>query len=74
MDDEDLGRSGEVVELFESKVVNFNRVLFQVQDYGAYPLWINDIPNDIGLCTALFSQRFVICIDIKVGIEKVSAS
>ena len=29
--DEELGRSGEVVEFFESKVVNFTHVIFQVQ-------------------------------------------
>ena len=74
MDDEDLGRSGYVLELFESKVVNFNRTLFQVYDYGAYPLWINDIPNSIDLCIVLFYQGFVLCVDIKVGIDGVSAS
>ena len=74
MDDEDLGRSGEVVELFESKVVNFNRVLFQVQDYGAYTLWINDIPNAIDLRIIHFSQGFVLGVDLKVGIDGVSAS
>ena len=53
-DDEELGSSGGVVELFESKLVNFTRVIFQFQDDGAYPLGINDLPNSIDFCTVLF--------------------
>ena len=49
-----LGRSGGVLDLFESKTVNFTRVLFQVQDDGAYPLGINEPPNDIEFCIVLF--------------------
>ena len=52
---EELGHSGEVVDLFESKVVNFTHVIFQVQDEGAYPLGINDTPNAIDFCIILFS-------------------
>ena len=53
--DEELGRSGGVVELFEIKVVNLTRVIFQVQEYGAYPLGINYTPNAIDFCLILFS-------------------
>ena len=52
--DEELGYSTEVVESFESKVVNLTRVIFQVQDDSAYPLVINDPPNAIDLCIVLF--------------------
>ena len=51
---EKLGRSGEVFDLFESKVVNLTRVIFQVQDDGAYSLGINDPTNAIDLCINLF--------------------
>ena len=44
-DDEELGRSGEEVDLFESQVVNLNPAIFQIQHYGAYPLGINEPPN-----------------------------
>ena len=36
--DEELRRYGEVVDLFESKVLNLYRLIFQVQDIGAYPI------------------------------------
>ena len=41
--------------LFESKVVNLIRFIFQVQDNGAYPLGLNDPPNSIDFCIVLFS-------------------
>ena len=53
--DEELGRSGEVVDLFESKVMNLTRVIFHVQEDGVYPLRINDPPNNIDFCIVLFS-------------------
>ena len=56
--DEDLGLSGKVVDLFEGNVANFTRVIFQVQDDGAYPLGLNDPPNDIGFCIVLFYRGF----------------
>ena len=40
-DDEDLGRSGEVVDLFEIKIMNLTRAILQVQYDGTYPLGIN---------------------------------
>ena len=52
---EDLGRSREVLDLFESKFVNFNRVIFQVQDNGVYPNGITELPNTIDFCIVLFS-------------------
>ena len=52
--DENLGRSREVLDLFESKVVNFTRVILQVQENSAYSLGINDPNNDIDLCINLF--------------------
>ena len=52
--DEEIGRSGEVVYLFESKVVNLNYIIFQVQDDGADPLSHNDTPNAIAFCNVLF--------------------
>ena len=53
--DKKLGRSGEVLNLFESKVVNLTRVIFQVQDDGAYTLGLNETPNAIDFCIILFS-------------------
>ena len=53
--DENLGRSEEVVYLFESKVVNLTCAILQVQDNGAYPLGIKYFPNAIELCIFLFS-------------------
>ena len=53
--DEELGIYKEVLYLFEIKVVNFTRVLYQVQDDGAYSLGINYTPNAIDLCILLFS-------------------
>ena len=51
---DELGRSGELVDLFESKVVNLTRVIFQVQDDGAYPLELNEPLNVIDFCIVLF--------------------
>ena len=48
--DGEFGISGEVVDLFERKVVNLNHVIFQVQNNGAYNLGINNPPNAIDLC------------------------
>ena len=48
--DEELGRSREVVDIFESKVLNFSHVIFQVQDDGEYPLGINEPPDSIEFC------------------------
>ena len=53
--DEKLERSREVLDLFESRVVDFTLVIFQVQDNGAYPLGINDPANVIDFCIVLFS-------------------
>ena len=54
--------------------MNFTHVIFQVQDYGAYPLGINDPPNSIDFCIILFYWGFVIYVEIEVGIDGVSAS
>ena len=54
--DEEFGRSSEVVELFKIKVVNFTCVLFQVQDYGAYALGIDETPNSIDFWIFPFSR------------------
>ena len=51
---EELGSSKEVVDLFEIKVVDLTRVLFQIQDNSEYPLVIYDTPNAIDLCIVLF--------------------
>ena len=53
--DEELGIYKEVLYLFEIKVVNFTRVVYQVQDDGAYSLGNNYTPNAIDLCILLFS-------------------
>ena len=74
MVDEDLGRSGEVVDLFESKVWGFTRFIFQVQDNSAYPLGINGLPNSIDFCVVLFSSGFLLCEELELGIGGVSAS
>ena len=52
--DEELGRSGVVLDLFESRVVNLTRIIFQVHDSGAYPLGLNEPPNTIDFYTVLF--------------------
>ena len=44
---EELGRSKEVVDLFKSKVLKFTCVVFQFHNNGAYPLVIDDPPNEI---------------------------
>ena len=51
---EEPGHSGEIVELFESFVVNSTCVIFQVQGDGAYPLGINEPPNAIDLFIVFF--------------------
>ena len=53
--DEDLRRYRGVVDLFESKVLNFTRFILQVQDNDAYLLGLNDPPNTIYFCIVLFS-------------------
>ena len=53
--DEELGCSGELVDLFLSKVVNLTHVIFQVQDDTTYPFGINEPPNVIDLFIVLFS-------------------
>ena len=52
--DEDLGRYMEVVDFFESKVVNLTHFIFQVQDGGAYPLGINEPPDSIDFSIIIF--------------------
>ena len=51
---EELGRSEELLDLFESKFVNLTREIFQVQDNGVNPLWLYDSPDVIDLCIILF--------------------
>ena len=53
--DEELGRSEELVDLFETKILNFTRIIFQVKDDGAYPIGLNDTPNEIDFYIILFS-------------------
>ena len=53
--DEELWLSREVVYLFESKVVNLTRVIFQVQDDGAYTPGLNKPLNSIDFYIVLFS-------------------
>ena len=71
--DDDIGRSREVVELFESKVVDFNRVIFQFQDVIADTLGINKSPDSIDFCIVLFLWGFVLYVEFEVGIDGVSA-
>ena len=55
---EEIGSSGEVVDLFEIKVVDLTRVIFQVQYNSAYPPGFNDPPNAIDFCIFLFFLGF----------------
>ena len=71
--DEDLGRYGEVVDLFESRDVGLTHVIFQFQYYGEYPLGLNDTPNAIDFCIVLFSYGFLLCVELEVGIHGVGA-
>ena len=50
----ELRRSKEVVDFFESKVVNLTHFIFQVQDGGAYPLGINEPPDSIDFSIIIF--------------------
>ena len=73
-DDEELGISREVGDLFESKVVNLNHIIFQVQDNSYDPLGLNDLPNAIELCIVLFYLGVVLFVELKVDIDGVSVS
>ena len=72
--DDDIGCSREFLYLFKSKVVRLNRVVFQVQDGGAYPLGLSDPPNAIGLYVVPFFWGFILCVELKIGVDIVIAS
>ena len=54
MNDEELRRSREVVELFKNNIVKFTCIVLQVQDNGAYPIGIDEPPNAIDFCITPF--------------------
>ena len=54
--------------------MKFTCVVFQVQDDGAYPLGIDDPPNAIGFCIVPLFWVFLLCVEIKIGVDVVSAS
>ena len=72
--DEELGLSREVLDLFKNKIVTLTCVVFQVQDKGAYLLGIDDPPDIIYLCIVPFFWGFVLCVELKIGVYRVSAS
>ena len=43
-DDEELGNPMEIAEFFKNEIADFTCVIFQVQDNGAYPFGLDEIP------------------------------
>ena len=73
-DYEELGHSREVVHLLKSNIVNFICVLFQVQDNGVYPLGLYESPNVINFCVVPFFYGVVLCVELKIMVDGMSAS
>ena len=43
-DDEELGNPMEIAEVLKNEIADFTCVIFQVQDNGAYPFGLDEIP------------------------------